>query len=448
MSASTVNGAATIAPAALAAYRGALLDFRGDPRRSNGAGAEAVRYIEDGLLVVGDGKVLGAAPATGALATLPPGTPVTDHRGRILLPGFVDAHVHYPQTDVIASRGKRLLDWLNDYTFPAEAAFADADHAAKVAEFFLDELLKNGTTTAAVYPTVHKPSVDAFFAAAERRGLRMLCGKVMMDRNCPEFLRDEAESSYADSVELIERWHGRDRLLYAVTPRFAATSTERQLELAGRLLDEYPGVRMQTHIAENDEEIRWVKELFPWSRNYLDVYDRFGLVRPGALFGHCIHLDDASWARLASSGATAVHCPTSNLFLGSGLFDYDRAHREGVLTAVATDVGGGTSFSMLRTLHEAYKVAQMGRREFSALDAFYLATRGGAKALGLEDRIGSFESGHEADFIVLDPQATPLLARRIAVAKTLEERLFVMMMLGDDRAVAATYIVGRQAHAG
>ena len=429
----------------ITAHRGELVDFCADPREPGVCRVPPVRHIDDGLLLVQDGRIKAVGIAEDLLPLLPPGVEVTDHPGRIIMPGFIDAHVHYPQTDVIASYGKRLLDWLNDYTFPAEAAFADKDHAAAVAEFFLDELLRNGTTTAAVYPTLHKASVDAFFAAAQRRGLRMLCGKVMMDRHCPDFLRDEAESSYADSAELIERWHGRDRLIYAVTPRFAATSSERQLELAGKLLDDYPGVRMQTHIAENSEEIRWVEELFPWSKNYLDVYDRFGLVRPGALFGHCIHFDDASWARMASSGATAVHCPTSNLFLGSGLFDYDRAHREGVPVAVATDVGGGTSFSMLRTLHEAYKVAQMGRRAFDSLDAFYLATRGGAKALGLDKQIGSFDTGCEADFIVLDPDATPILSRRMAAAKTLEEKLFLLMMLGDDRAVAETYVMGRKA---
>jgi guanine deaminase len=429
----------------ITAHRGELVDFCADPREPGVCRVPPVRHIEDGLLLVQDGRIKTIGIAEDLLPLLPPGVEVTDHRGKILMPGLIDAHIHYPQTDVIASHGKRLLDWLNDYTFPAEAAFADTDHAAAVAEFFLDELMRNGTTTAAVYPTLHKNSVDAFFSAAQKRGLRMLCGKVMMDRHCPEFLRDEAESSYADSAELIERWHGRDRLIYAVTPRFAATSSERQLELAGKLLDDYPGVRLQTHIAENSEEIRWVEELFPWSKNYLDVYDHFGLVRPGALFGHCIHFDDASWARMASSGATAVHCPTSNLFLGSGLFDYDRAHREGVPVAVATDVGGGTSFSMLRTLHEAYKVAQMGRRALDSLDAFYLATRGGAKALGLDKQIGSFDAGCEADFIVLDPDATPILSRRMAAAKTLEEKLFLLMMLGDDRAVAGTYVMGKKA---
>ncbi len=438
------NEGIVTASAGLRAFRGDLLDFRDDPRQGV---QDAVRHVEDGLLVVRNGLIECTGPATELLRGLPAGTPVADFRGRLLMPGFIDAHVHYVQTDVIASHGKQLLDWLNDYTFPAETAFADPGHAAFAAEFFLDELLRNGTTTAAVYPSVHPQSVQAFFSAADSRRLRMLCGKVLMDRNCPPGLRDEAESAYAESASLIERWHGRNRLLYAVTPRFAATSTERQLELAGRLLDEHPGVRMQTHIAENHAEILWIAELFPWSSRYLDVYARFGLLRQGALFGHCIHFDDEDWARFAAAGAVAVHCPTSNLFLGSGLFNVDAARRAGARVALATDVGGGTSFSMLRTMHEAYKVAQMGGHAFDSLDAFYLATLGGARALGMEDCIGSFAAGREADFVVLDPGATTLLARRTqqVPAGNVRELLFALMMLGDDRAVQATYILGEAA---
>jgi guanine deaminase len=411
------------------AFRGTLVDFA-----ANGA----LRVIDDGCLVVQDGRVAG-------IQEPPPSAPVVDCRGRFILPGFIDAHVHYPQVDVIATPSGQLLDWLDGHTFPAEAAYADAGKAAETAEFFLGELLKNGTTTAAVYPSVHKVSVDAFFTAAARRGLRMAAGKVMMDRNCPEPLRDDTEASYEECAELIDRWHGHGRLVYAVTPRFAATSSERQLELAAKLLERRPGILMQTHIAENAAEMRWVAELFPWSSSYLDVYDHFGLVRPGALFGHCIHFDDASWRRLAASGAAAVHCPTSNLFLGSGLFDYARARAAGATVALATDVGGGTSLGMLQTMHEAYKVAKLRGADFSSLDAFYLATRGGARALGLEDRIGSFDVGCEADFVVLDPGATPLLERRMRRAATIEEKLFVLMVLGDDRAVEATYVMGERA---
>jgi guanine deaminase len=270
----------------------------------------------------------------------------------------------------------------------------------------------------------------------------MIAGKAMMDRNCPDAVREDAESCHDACVELIEQWHGNGRLIYAVTPRFAATSSERQLQLAAGLLERYRGLRLQTHIAENAAEIRWVLELYPWSASYLDVYDRFGLLRPGALFGHCIHFDDADWQRLAEAGAAAVHCPTSNLFLGSGLFDYEKARRFGATVALASDVGGGTSLSMLATMQEAYKVARLRAAPFSSLDAFYLATRGAAAALGLENCIGSFDKGCEADFVVLDPRATPLLERRMSRASTVEEKLFVLMMLGDDRAIEATYVMG------
>ena len=431
---------ATPAPG-LSALRAELLDFRDDPR----SGAGAVHHVADGLLVIRDGLIERSGPAHELLALLPEGTPVADHRGHLIMPGFIDAHVHFAQTDIIASHGRKLLDWLEDYTFPMEARFGDPVHARATADFFLDELLVNGTTTAAVFATSHRASVDAFMAAAGDRGLRMVCGKVMMDRNCPESVRDTAASSYEDCAALIERWHGHGRLLYAVTPRFAPTSSEEQLRLAARLLDEHPGVLMQTHFAETVEEIRWVEQLYPWAQGYLDVYDHFGLVREGALYGHCIHLTAADRARFNAAGASAVHCPTSNLFLGSGLFDYDRVRDSGVRVALATDIGAGTSFGMLRTMHEAYKVARMGGNSFDSLDAFYLATLGGARSLGLDDRIGSFEPGREADIVVLDLCATPLLARRMAVARSLQDRLFALMMLGDDRVVAQTLIQGRPA---
>jgi len=422
------------------ALRGTLADFSADPRL---AGAQALRHVEDGLLLIRDGLIEAAGPAHALLADLPAGTPVTDLRGKILMPGFVDAHIHYPQTDVIASHGKQLMDWLHTYTFPAEGRFADIGHARRVAAFFLDELLRNGTTTAAIYPTVHKHSAQVLFEAAQARGMRIIAGKVMMDTQTPDFLSDTAASSYEDSADLIGRWHGRDRLEYAVTPRFVVTSTREQLRLAARLLDENPGVRMQTHIAENHAEMRLVAELFPDSRDYLGVYEDFGLVRPGALFGHCVHFDAATWTRFAAAGAVAVHCPTSNLFLGSGLFDIGAARGAAARVALATDVGGGTSFSMLQTLNEAYKVAQMGGHPFTSLDGFYLATLGGARGLGLEAKIGSLDAGKEADVIALDPAATPILAHRTALTTTLEEKLFALMVLGDDRAVAATWVMGQ-----
>ena len=430
--------------AGLRAFRGGLVHFLDDPID---AGERAYEYFADGLLVVSDGHVVSAGEAPAALARLPAGTPVVDHTGKLLLPGFVDTHVHYPQTDMVAAYGEQLLEWLERYAFPAERRFEDVAHAREVADFFLDELLRNGTTTALVYATVHPQSAEAFFAAAQARGARMIAGKVLMDRHCPEFLRDTPESGYADSKALIARWHGNDRLAYAVTPRFAPTSSDRQLELAGRRLDEHPGVYLQTHVAENRSEVAWAAELFPWSRSYLGVYDRYGLVRPRSIYAHCLHLDDADRARMGAAGAAMAFCPTSNLFLGSGLFDLDAARRHRVRVGLGTDVGGGTSFSLLRTQDEAYKVAQLGGQRLSPLSAFYLATLGGARALYLDDRIGNFLPGKEADFIVLDPAATPLIARRLQRASTLPERLFALMMLGDDRAIAATYLLGVCRHA-
>jgi guanine deaminase len=428
----------------LRAFRGAIFHLTGDP--GPGGDPAAAEFLEDGLLVVRDGRIdrLGAH-ATIAPA-LPAGTPVEDLRGKWIVPGFVDTHIHYAQTDVIASPGEQLLQWLERYTLPAEGRFGDPEHAAEVAGFFLDELLRNGTTTAMVFPTVHKGSVDALFAAADARGMRLISGKCLMDRHCPEFLRDTPESGDADSRELIERWHGKGRLAYAITPRFAATSSERQLELAGRLFAERDDLYVQSHVAENRAEVRWIAELFPAARSYLDVYDRYGLLGPRAVYAHCIHLDEADRARMGETRTAVSFCPTSNLFLGSGLFDRAAAHRHGMHVTVGTDVGGGTSFSMLRTLHEAYKVVQMSGRTLGVLDAWHLATLGAAKALALDDRIGNLAVGKEADFALIDPAATPLLARRFARAADLLERLFVLMMLADDRAVAATYVLGERVH--
>jgi guanine deaminase len=427
------------------AFRATLFHLLRDPGEADDP--QAGELIEDALLAVdGNGRVAALGEYAALAPSLPPDTPVADLRGKWIVPGFIDTHVHYPQTDIIASPGEQLLEWLARYTFPEEGRFDDADHAAEVAGFFLDELLRNGTTAALVFPTVHKTSVDAIFAAAEARGMRLISGKCLMDRHCPEFLRDTAASGDADSRELIERWHGRGRLAYAVTPRFAATSTERQLELAGRLFRERDDLYVQSHLAENRSEVAWIAELFPSARSYLDVYDRYGLVGPRAVYAHCIHLDDADRTRMAESGAVMSFCPTSNLFLGSGLFDRAAARRHGAPVALGTDVGGGTSFSMLRTLHEAYKIVQMSGRTLGVLDAFHLATLGAAQALGLDGEIGNLAPGKAADFAVLDPQATPLLARRFARAQDLRERLFVLMMLGDDRAVAATYVLGKPMH--
>jgi len=425
------------------AFRGEILHLVDDPATAD---TKAHEHWSDGLLVVADGRVERCGDAS-ALLSDTGALDIVDCRGKLIVPGFIDAHVHYPQTDVIAAYGEKLLEWLTRYTFPVERRFADAAHARDVADFFIAELLRNGTTTAAVFATVHPESVDAFFASAQAQGARMIAGKVMMDRNCPPELCDTAEGAYDDSKALIERWHGRDRLSYAVTPRFAPTSTERQLELAGRLLDEHQGLYLQSHVAESADEVNWVGQLYPWSRSYLDVYDHFGLLRERAIYAHCLHLDDTDRARMGATGAAMAFCPTSNLFLGSGLFDLDAARKHGVAVAVGTDIGGGTSFSMLRTLDEAYKVAQLLHHRLSPLGALYLATLGGARALHLDERIGNFAIGKEADFVVMDAAATPLLARRMKSTQTIEERLFALIMLGDDRCVFETYLMGERRHA-
>ena len=423
------------------AHRGAMLHFRADP----GAHADpaSFEFFADGLLVVAAGRVAALGPASELLPGLPRDIEIIAHGDNILIPGFVDAHIHYPQTDVIASGGRQLLDWLKDYTFPAEALFANSAHARSVAEFFLDELLRNGTTTAMVFCTVHRGSVEAFFQAAAARNLRMVAGKVLMDRNCPQDLRDTAASGERDSRELIESWHNKGRLKYAITPRFAVTSSEAQLQSAGRLAREFPGSLIQSHLAENHAEVAWVKQLFPQARSYLDVYDHYGLLRERAVYAHCLHLDATDRARMAQAGAAAAFCPTSNLQLGSGLFDLTAADAAGMRFAMGTDVGAGSSFSMLRTLAAAYQVAQLAQQSLPALRAFYLATLGGARTLGLEGEVGSLAVGSEADFIILDLQPTALIARRTARARTLAEKLLILMTLGDERVVSRTYVLGQ-----
>lgn len=420
------------------AYRASILHFHADPAFDD----KAYTWHEDGLLIVADGHVQAVGEYTLLRSHLPEEVMVQDYRGKLIVPGFIDTHIHYPQTEMIASPAPGLLPWLQTYTFPNERKFADAEHASEVARFFLDELLRCGTTTAMVYCTVHPASVDAFFAESEKRQLRMVAGKVLMDRHCPEFLCDTAESGIRESEELIRKWHKRGRQLYAITPRFAATSSEAQLQLAGELAHAYPDTFLQTHVAENTDEVAWIKTLFPDARSYLDVYDRYGMLRPRAMYAHCIWLDERDRERMRETQSAVAICPTSNLFLGSGLFDFAKADAMHLSLSLASDVGGGTSFSMLQTMNEAYKVARMGGTHLPALRMFYLATLGGARSMQLEGTIGNFVPGAEADFIVLDPQATPLLARRTACAENLEEMLFAFALLGDDRAVAATYSGG------
>jgi len=426
------------------AYRAALLHCVADPRE---VGIErSHEYFEDGLLVVADGKVAQIGHAAELLPTLAAGTEVVEYPNALITPGFVDTHIHYPQTGMIASYGEQLLDWLETYTFPTERAFADKAHAGEVAEVFLDELLRNGTTTALVFGSVHKESVDAFFEACEKRNLRMIAGKVLMDRNAPDYLTDTAETGYADSKELIERWHGKGRLHYAVTPRFAPTSTPEQLALAGQLFKEYPDLYMHTHLSENRKEIEWVRELFPERQGYLDVYDHHGLIGARSVFAHGVHLCDEECRRLGETGSAVAFCPTSNLFLGSGLFDLEKVEGFGVRVGLGTDVGAGTSFSQLQSLNEAYKVMQLQGKKLDPFKSLYLATLGGARALYLDDRIGNLQPGKDADFVVLDYKATPLIDYRLSQATTLQEKLFALMILGDDRAVKETFAAGVSVH--
>lgn len=424
--------------------RGRVLSFHADPRL---AGAEhSYRYIEDGLVVIAEGRIVAVGEARALLRHVGAHVPVDDHTGRLILPGFIDTHIHYPQTRVIASYGEQLLEWLQKYTFVEEQKLRQQGHAEHVARFFFDELLRQGTTTAVVYCSVHPESVDAFFAESERRGTRMIAGKVMMDRNAPEGLLDTAGSGYSESRALLQAWHGRGRQLYAITPRFAITSTPEQLEAAGMLVREFPDAYVQTHLGENRAEIALVKQLFPDAASYADVYARHGLLGPKSILGHCIYLEDSELELLAESRSIAAFCPTSNLFLGSGLFDMQRLQQrpKPVSVGIATDVGGGTSYSMLQTANEAYKVLQLQGQQWPALQAFYMMTRGNAEVLGLQDRIGSLAQGYEADIVVLDPRATPAMAHRMeCIEDNLAEELFLLMTLGDDRCVTETYVAGR-----
>lgn len=403
----------------------------------------------DAIIVVQDGRITRFGPAGEVVAGLPQGIEIRDWgRNALICAGFVDCHVHFPQTPMIAAHGARLLDWLNKYTFPTELKFADHAFTTQVARLFLNECLRNGITTSCVYCTVHPHSVDALFEEAEKLGLRLAAGKVLMDRNAPQALCDTAQSGYDQSKALIAKWHGRGRLLYAITPRFAGTSSVEQLAAAGALWAEHDDCLMQTHIAENQEEVRWISEAFPERGDYLDVYGHHGLCGRRAVFGHGIWLQEPELQRLHASGAAIAHCPTSNFFLGSGALDLSRVLRADrpVRLGVGTDIGAGTSFSILATLGEAYKAAQLNRYSLSAPHALYLATHGGARALYLEDRIGSIAPGMEADLVVLDMRSTPLIDFRMDHAHDLAEQLFIQMTLGDDRAVRATYVGGRLAY--
>lgn len=425
------------------AHRSALLHFLDDP---NLAGNDSYEYWEDGVLLLEDGHVIGAGPASELLPHLPPDTELVEHQQALIVPGFIDTHIHYPQMDIVGAHGEQLLEWLDRYVFPTEARFGDKAHARGVADAFLDELLRNGTTTALVFATVHPESVEAFFEAAEQRNLRMISGKVLMDRNAPPNLRDTPDSAYEDSRRLIETWHRRARLRYAVTPRFAPTSSPEQLVAAGRLLQDFPDVYLHTHMSENVNEIAWVGELFPHLDHYLHCYDDAGLLGRRSVFAHCIHLSDNEWQRMADTHSNVAYCPTSNLFLGSGLFPLQKAQQHKVHVGLGTDVGAGTSFSLLQTMDEAYKVQQLQGHSLTPLKSFYLATLGGARTLDLESELGNFAPGKEGDFLVLDMASTPLLERRLRNTADLLEKLFVLSTLGDDRVIRESWIMGKRAH--
>lgn len=429
------------------AIRGPVLTYTGDPFES-GLDSTMV-YESDAIVAMESGLITHFGPADKIQPQLAPGTHVTNYgKDSLISAGFIDSHVHFPQTPMIAAYGGQLLDWLNEYTFPTEQKYADKTFARGVARTFLRETLRNGITCGCVYCTVYPQSVDALFEEAEKLGMRIAAGKVMMDRNAPEALLDTAQQSYDDSKALIKTWRNRGRLMYAISPRFAPTSSREQLEAAGALCNEHPECYMQTHISENKSEVAWVRELFPERKNYLDVYDHYSLCRPRAIFGHGIHLTDEEMQTMHHTGSAIAHCPTSNLFLGSGTFNIARAMQKDrpVRVGLGTDLGAGTSFSMLATLNEAYKIAQLNSYALSAGHAYYLATRGTARAMYLEDKIGSIAPGMEADIVVLDLKSTPIIEYRMQFAKNFEEALFIQMMLGDDRAVEATYIAGNLAY--
>lgn len=419
---------------------GQTLRFTGDPFAS--PLSEVSEHCRRGGVLVRDGRIAEVGDAD-ALRAAHPEAGVTDHGEHLIVPGFVDAHMHYPQTGIIASWGKRLIDWLNGYTFPEEMRLADPSYAREAADMTLDLALANGTTTLTSFCTIHSHSVDAFFEAAEARGMRVVAGRTCMDRNAPEGLRDTPKSAHDESAALIDRWHGRGRALYAITPRFSPTSSAEQLEALGALWARNPDCLMQTHLSEQTDEVAWVKDLYPQARDYLDTYEAHGLLGARGLYGHAIHLEPREIDRLAETGASVVHCPTSNTFIGSGLFDMGRLKARGLSVGLATDTGGGSSFSMLRTMAAAYEIGQLTGTPLHPAQLLWLATEGSARALHLGGTIGTLAPGAEADIAVLDLASTPAISQRVKRSEDIWEALFATQMMGDDRAIAATYLAGR-----
>ena len=430
---------------AVTAIRGRFLDIQNIVSQVAQI-TEQVRYIEDGLLITEQGKITWFGSWEQGKHNLNDTIQVDHYSEQLIVPGFIDTHIHFPQTEMVGAYGEQLLEWLNTYTFPTEMQFQDKNYADQIAKFFVNELLKNGTTTALVFCTVHPQSVDALFEAAEQHKMRLIAGKVMMDRHAPEQLTDTAESAYNDSKALIEKWHGKGRNLYAITPRFAPTSTPEQLERAGQLKTEYPDVYVHTHLSENKNEIAWVKNLFPEQKSYLDIYHHYGLTGERSVFAHCVHLEDAEWQCMHDTDSAIAFCPTSNLFLGSGLFPLKKTWEQQVKVGLGTDIGAGTAFCQLKTLNEAYKVQQLQGDKLSAFESLYHATIGGAKALHLDDKLGNFNIGKEADFVVLNLKATALQALRQQRARNIEDALFALFTMGDDRNIQATYIFGQKVY--
>ncbi|MCR9138362.1 MAG: guanine deaminase [Alphaproteobacteria bacterium] len=428
--------------------RGRLLSFLDAPQSIDDV--TAYRFEEDGAVLIENGVIKASGPYADVFAQAKDDVVVNDHRPHLLSAGFIDTHIHYTQAQIIGSYAAALLEWLNTYTFVEEQRFGDPDHAARISSAFFDELIRHGTTTAAAYCSVHKASADAFFAESHRRNMRMIAGKVMMDRNAPEALRDTPQSGYDDTKAVIAEWHGKGRQHVAITPRFAITSSPEQMEMAQSLVREYPDLHMQTHLSENHAEIAFTKELFPWCNDYTAVYEHYGLLGPKSLFGHSIHLSEREADAMAASGSVAVFCPTSNLFLGSGLFDLKTLDERDnpVRIAIATDIGGGTNYSMLRTVDEGYKVLQLQGQRMTPLESFYRITLGNARALSLDAHIGSLQPGRDADIVVLDARATPAMALRMETVGKLTEELFLLQTLGDDRVIAETYVAGEPAKSG
>lgn len=425
-------------------YRGSILHFLRAPTERKDH--SCYQYWQDGLLMVESGRIKQVGAYATVKKSLPDEVQVIDYTGKLIMPGFIDTHIHYPQTAIISSYGEQLLEWLNSYVFPEEKKFSDPEYAAAIAQVFLGELFSNGTTSCVAYSTVHPISVDVLFNAAKAVNMNLITGKVLMDRNAPDYLLDNADKAYLESKSLIEKWHAKGRARYVITPRFAPTSTPAQLEVATKLVQEFPTTYLQTHLSENRNEVKWAKELYPQSQDYAAIYESYNLLGPRSIFGHAIHISEREFQALAATKSVIAWCPTSNFFLGSGLFRLDDARKFNAKLSIATDVGGGSSFSMLRTLSAAYKVAALQGSHISPLESFYRITLGNAEALLLENEIGNFLPQKYADFLIVDLHSTPLLSLKTKRAADLEETLFNLSMLGDDRAIAATYIAGELCH--